>query len=142
MLGPPRLQGRAAAHVQREQMNGRLVPPARTCLKVLGGEGKGPEGRGVADSLPASSRLAGRVPRGPGWRPVFPWSSLGLPPILELWSRDRSAGKRTVCSLKKLQGLQEMERVPVVRLDQRRWVSETMRGAHQRVCVWRVVRGF
>lgn len=69
--GPPRT---AAALVYGEQMNGRLVPRAWTCRNVLGGGGKGPERRGVADSLLASSRLAGQVPWGPGWRPVLPRS--------------------------------------------------------------------
>lgn len=79
---PPGPQQRAAALVQREQMNGRLVPLAWTCWNVLGGGGKGPEGRGVSDSVPASSRLAGQVLWGPDWRPVLSWSSLKLWPSL------------------------------------------------------------
>lgn len=80
--GPPGPQPRAAALVPREQMKGSLVPLARSCWNVLGGGGKGPKERGVAGGVPASSRLAGQVPRGPGWRPVLPWPSLEPPPRL------------------------------------------------------------
>lgn len=58
---------------------------------------KGPEERGVAGGVPASSRLAGQVPRGPGWRPVLPWLCSSARPVCGHGGRGGSA-RRGLCA--------------------------------------------